>query len=316
MNNRFFLSSYTIRIEHKPEDREQASKIPYLTLDSFTNETDLFYVLLDYLTTLKDKPIKNDYERTVISVSNLTVKGRKISGVIQSGLYGVRSKLIDIDTNDIVHMRTVNQAEILPFFFLLDIPKDKNEGMLILQRIGAYGIKTILSQFLEKHFLTNYSDFLLSFKPLVPDQVVKQILFDGRVKKIRFIKYAIPTDGIDGFDEGHEEIPRNFEMSISASRLPVLNRFKALFNGSRKVNNLFEIQDYGFDYDTIKVEVEMGGSRRIVNLGNWEKVRNYVDISTQVKLGNDGYPMLESIEFIALELNQSLSDLMWKKRLI
>ena len=42
MNNRFFLSSYTIRIERKPEDQKQASKIPYLTLDSFTNETDFF----------------------------------------------------------------------------------------------------------------------------------------------------------------------------------------------------------------------------------------------------------------------------------
>jgi hypothetical protein len=314
MRNKFFLSSYTIRVEGKTDnDQEQAPKAPYLTLDCFTNGTDLLDVLLNYLTALKDMPIKDDQERNIISVSELTAKERRISGVIQSGLYGIQSKLIDIDTNNVVHERTTNQAEILPFYFLIDIPKGRNEGILILSRIGTYGIKTILSKFMEKHFLTNYSDFSILLKPLVPDQVVKQILFEGRIKKLRFIKYQIPTDVIDGFDEGHEEISKNLEMSISASRLPIVGRLKGLFDGSRMVKNLFEIQDYGFDYDTIKVEVEMGGSNRIVNLGNWEKVRNYVNITDRVTLGNNGYPAFPSIESLALELNRSLSDLMWKK---
>ncbi len=317
MSSKYFLSSYTIRVEKKPDQdkRGVSNKSPYLILDKFSNGDDLFEIFKNYLESLKKQSCKDDVEKVVIRVSDLYVnpETRIIDGIIKCGAYGIESELIDTETNRIVHNRKLNHAETLPFYFFISIPKNKNEGILILERIGIYGIRTRFSDDFKKHFSLLYPKLLASINHLVPDQIVQQILRKGITKKIRFIKYEIPTDRFEGFDGGHKEIPGNFEISISAKNIPILERINSLFDGSRTVKNLFEIKDFGIEYDTIKIEVKMpGGSRKIVNLGNWQKVRNYIDITEKVSKEKNGQPSLESLRFLTLELHKDLSQLMYK----
>lgn len=311
---KFSLSSYTIRIEHKPDKKQNngSQALPYLLLDNFVDGADLFDVFKEYLESLKSAPLFDQDQKTSLRVSTLNVQNRIISGVIESGPCGITSKLIDIETNHLKYQRRLTDAEIMPFYFLISIPKHKNEGILFLERISNYGIRKILGNCFGKHFSKKYSSFYVVLNPLVLDRVVQQILYDGIIKKLRFVKYEIPTDRFDGVDEGHQEIFGNVELIISANRIPVLNRIKQLFNGNLTVKNLFELRDVNFEYDTIKVEVDINGSRRVINLGDWQKVRNYIDISNRIKLDSDGHPNFDSIEHEALELYKYLSSLLYK----
>ena len=64
-----------------------------------------------------------------------------------------------------------------------------------------------------------------------------------------------------------------------------------------RLNELIELPD--FDYDTIKVEFQVEGARRTVNLARLDLFRPYYDITEDVELGANGFPAYASIDEIA-----------------
>ena len=67
---------------------------------------------------------------------------------------------------------------------------------------------------------------------------------------------------------------------------------------------MIELQD--FDYDNVKVEIELAGSRKTLDLSNIMKLRAYYDITSELVVGPDGHPVFSSIDGIAQDLMGSL----------
>jgi len=310
----FFLATYTIRIENKRTSKGVGSDLPYLTLSNFDGKnSDLLKIMYEYFEELKTNPIKDENQKIHLGVSELKVYNRLITGTIDSGVYGLAGKLVDTETNAVSYEKKVTDADVFPFFFLLSVPEGKNEALLILGRVGTTGIRKQLGKSFGKHFSAMFSEFTVVLNTLVPDKVVQQILFNGAIKKLRFIKYNIPTDRIDGFDEGHKEIPMSLEIVYSASMMLIQERLKMLFGGSKTVKTLFELRDFDFDYDTIKVDVKFGDQDKTVNLSDWAKVRNYINITKEIRIDVNGYLVFSSIESKAKEIYEELSKLLYKK---
>lgn len=95
-----------------------------------------------------------------------------------------------------------------------------------MQRTGRYGIRSNLGVFIDKYFSERYKGFTVEINTLIQEDVIRKILYGGTVKKLRCIKYQAPVDGFDGLDEGHEEVPYNMEIVLSASRIPVMGKIK------------------------------------------------------------------------------------------
>ncbi|WP_203427672.1 hypothetical protein [Rippkaea orientalis] len=294
------MSTYTIRINDQRGVNNPRKQTPnYCQLSLFNGNTDFYNVILECLQELKTRNT-NDQYNTYMKVAELYANDRSISGVIESGSYGVSSNLLDVETDSITHKRKENEADVLPFYFLFYLPKETNEGVLILQRTGKSGIRTIFGNFLKKHFSKKYRGFLLEINTLVSKQLIQQILDKGTIKKLRCVKYDAPTDLVDGLDEGHQEIPMNMEIVLSGNKIPFMKKIKNFFNDSNhSIKGLIEIRDYNFDYDTVKVEVEIDGNMRTFDLYCLYKIKNYYDISDQITMNADVQTTFESIQEVA-----------------
>ncbi|MDF5734538.1 MULTISPECIES: hypothetical protein [unclassified Nostoc] len=295
---RTFLSAYTIRIEKKINKKSNDNHPPnYRQLNCFNGHDDLLTVMSIFIQKLTINR-KNDTYNIYMKASNIQEEGRSISGLIESGIYGISSNLRDVDTDSITYKKKKSDAEVLPFYFLIYIPKDTNEGILLLQRTGKYGIRTHFGIFLDKYFSDKFPGFAVEINTLVQEEIIKRILYGGTIKKVRCVKYQAPIDRVDGLDEGHQEIPYNMEIVLSANKIPFMGKIQNFFNSTSSVKSLIELRDFNFDYDTVKVDVDLDGSLRTFDLGCLQRARAYYDISDQVVIDSDDYPTLQSIQTI------------------
>lgn len=267
---------------------------------------------------LRDNPILDDCQKVLMRCSKLEIddKNRQIIGIIESGLYGNASTLIDKETFEIVHQKKIDQVEVLPFFFLISIPPNKNEGIIMIERLGERGIRSFFEAYISNEFSKHFSNYYLYFGHLMAAQLVEHLIEVGTIKKLRFVKFNIPHDKIDALEEGHKETSINCEIVFTSRNLPLKKRILSLFSEDKKgieINNLFEQKEIGAEYDTIKAEVKIGASKRVINLGDFAKARNHVDVTSDVTLSDNNFPAFGSIKKIAFQLYDDFADLLYSK---
>jgi len=295
---RFFLAPYTVRIDNRRVTNSRKDKRPtYCKLSGFDGCHDFYKDLIGFFKEIQSNTLNRTYKKYMKSMK-VEKDGRIISGIVESGAYGRTSNIRDVETDDLTYKKRSEDADVLPFYFLFYIPEDKNEGILLLQRTGNFGIRTSVGNFLEPYFRKRHKGYGVELNALIREELTKQALRSGSIKKLRCVKYCAPLDRIDGLDEGHKEISSNMEIVLSANRIPVVGRIQKLFEPKSgiSVKNLVEIRDFDFKYDTVKVEVEVEGSTRTFDLGKLQKTRTYYDITDFIKLGSDEQPIFESID--------------------
>jgi len=307
---RTFLAAYTIRVVKNKERGEKENQSPqYCTLSSFDGHNDFRNVMENFLNHLKIN-IKNEIYKTYMKVLRIENEGRSICGILESGIYGLSSNIRDVDTDSIAHKKKKNHADVLPFYLLAYIPEDTDEGILILQRTGKYGIRSNFGSSIEKYFSAHYRGFTVEINTLLQEEIIKKILYSGTIKKLRCVKYQAPVDSFDGLDDGHNETSYNMEVVLSANRIPVMEKIKSFFDLKENVRSLIELRDFNFSYDTVKVEVEVDGSLRTFDLGHLNRTRTYFDISDSTRLDADDHPVFESIhEITKCYLNEMIEQM-------
>jgi hypothetical protein len=295
---RIFLASYTLRVAKVLDiDTEILGAKPFLKVDNFDGQNaDLFTVLVEFLTLLKSTSAKDEKNQKVISVEKVEIEGRTIKGIIKTGDFGFESTLRDVDSDTLSYERKVRDAEFIPFYFRIEVPKGKNEAILILQRFGTLGIRGDFEKCLIKHFKLIYGEYEVSIHTLISQQLIEEYLSQGIVKKIRLVRFSIPSDITDALDGGHNEEDGYTELVVVSKDLQIFKRIAEVFQDKRKISQLVELHETKFEYDTVKIEVNIRGSSKTINLSNWLKVRNYIDITEDVIINVDGHPQYTSID--------------------
>ena len=298
---RFSLATYTIRLREKYTGN-------YKDLDFLGRGEDLQVAFGQYLRTRQADYSIDSSSQSMLRVQQVTERGRSFSGRIATGEYGYEATLYDVRAAIVSYRRTADDAEMMPFYFLAYLPAGRDEGVLILQRRSQYGIRTVFLRDFVKYFEGSFPDLKVEINPLIPSQLIDQYLQNGRLTKVRFIRFHIPSDVTDAYDTGgHVEELGRVELSVWAGRnrgLPVVDRVREVLNGRRNINEMIELSS--FDYDNVKVEIDLGGSRRTLDLSNVMKLRAHYDISSEVKVGADGHPEFGSVDGIARKLLSSL----------
>ena len=298
---RFSLGCYSVRLRDKDSHEN-------LRLDSIGGSKNLLNLFSNYLEERESGYAVNGGSQRVLLVRRFMVEGSLAKGIIETGEYGYEAELRDVQTADVTYQRTANDAEMMPFYFLAYLPHNLDEGILILQRRAQYGIRTVLGKDFADYFRRIQSGIVVDVNPLLPDQLINEFLQYGRITKIRFVRFTIPSDLTDAFEGGgHVEDLGQAELVISAGRnrrLPLVGRVRDVIGGNRNVKNMIELTN--FDYDNVKVELDVGGSRRTVDLSNTFKLRAHYDITSELEIGPNGHPKFASIDSIATELLQDL----------
>ena len=311
-----YLSGYSFRVSNKKRNIVLDSDEDE---DSKTKTPDVFQELSKYLNKISSEYDHNGEIKKLIKIDNLTVddrnEDRTLCGIIKTGEYGFESELINVPEKSLSHKRIVSEAEILPFYFLMSLPKGRDEGIVILERFGQKGVRSIFLNSFNKYFTRMFPQFRVEMNPLVTKKLIDYYLNRGGLKKIRFIRFGMGKNIEDAYDRSdHEEQEGYMELIAHAERgfgkyLPLKGRLKEYLKGDRELQRLIELKEYNFEYDNIKLELEVNKRTRTIDLSDLYKIRAYYDITDGVRMEN-GHPVFESIDKNARDLLKDLSDAM------
>ena len=304
---KYSLATYTIRVKDEFNNQVQ--------IDNFGNGVDIFTLFNTYLTNLRTNSSRDQNTRKILRVENLNSQNRNLYGIIDTGEWGYESILYDINREIESHRRLIVEAEMLPFYYSLHLPRNSDEGIIILQRFQQYGIKGVFLKDFNNFFSSQCPGYKIEINPLVPERLINQYLNEGRITKIRFVRFGMPTDFADAFNihnQVHVEQEGNTELVVSAGRnssLPIVGTIMNFINGRRELRRLVELQN--FEYDNIKLQVIINKNPRTIDLSHLSRLRAYYDITDDVQIGENGHPVFDSIHNIAEHLLGDLVETMY-----
>ncbi|OFY16578.1 MAG: hypothetical protein A2X02_05415 [Bacteroidetes bacterium GWF2_29_10] len=310
MANEVRLEVYTIKI------RQERNK-EYLPLDDFFDKNDFLVFFQDYISSF-DKELNIDEERKKsLKIDSkklqLSTEKRMISGIIESGGYGYESEIYNVITSAKQYTKTINDADIKPFYFLIYLPSNCSIGYVILQRFGIYGINSVLREHLKKFFCSKYNSMQLDFNQFISDKLAKTFIEEGNIKEFTLTRYNLPTDVVDKLGmQGYQEAIKSIEIKITAKQMKSFgnNKIEKFVKDKNAIMfDLKELTSLGFDGNhKSQVKIEHKGNTRTIDLSDTANIRPYYDIDKDVIKNKSGHPDFDSINEIAKKLILELTE--------
>lgn len=300
MARRIGFHVYSVRV------RERYSR-EYETLSALRGRQDLLVLLCTEMTKARNAQNDNEEHERVVCIRRVDKNGRHLTGLIETGHYGETSNIVHAKNGRVTHLQTTEEASLLPCFFRLVIPSNKNQGLLILQRDNRLQAKQIFRGLVEPAVKKFDSNLSCEIEPVVNQETFAKLVGDGEIQQIKFIKLSITQDFADEYDRGKHETEGSMELTIKARRgrsLPMKSHLTKWLATKTQVNDLFVVPGLDFDYDTVKADVRIGHSRRTLDFG--KRLSNpVIDMTGQLKRDKSGHPtyasLLEETEKLAAD---------------
>lgn len=159
-----------------------------------------------------------------------------------------------------------------------------------------------------------HPEYRLKVEPLVNTEDFQKYI-KGKIESIRFVKYDIPSDLAESFEDGNKGVEGRVELVFTARRgkhLPVASKFRQLL-GDGPSAQIMALKEIDFEYDSVKLKSRVGGVLRTVDLAAPSHLRSYHDISAEVSRDSSGHPNFESIHGLATGLLEQINAKMTPK---
>jgi hypothetical protein len=300
----FSLAVYAVRVRNV---REREFEIVSFFLDDNGDndkDKDLLDVLSNQFKKYEQESADDENAQLILRVSKVFEEKRCIYGLIETGLYGRESILFNRKKKQDVYKKSRDEADMSPFFFLVDVPVGTDEAILILQRTGAHGIRKMLYSLLAPPFQEQFEDLRLRIDPLVLESDLEALFKDGRVTQIRYSKFGLSSDIADHYEGGHKESPGRMELIFHARRGDHFNltaKIQQVLKG-KAVKQIFALEEMDFDFDNVKLTMDENGRRRQVDLTRFLRARSYHNVTDKISIQGSGQPEFDSIKKTAFDL--------------
>jgi len=87
-----------------------------------------------------------------------------------------------------------------------------------------------------------------------------------------------------------------------------MQAFRRYIDQHRNVASVLELEETRFQYDNVKIKVNVHGKERTMDLADPKRIRATFDITDEVKLSSAGHPTFKSISEVAKEYLEDLKD--------
>lgn len=313
----FSLVPYSIRLRKKgevnsylklgKEQNEQTVDVLGFIKEYIENTVPNFKDLSDKINTAGPDLEHIVTDSKIITTGLIAKESKIISGIFRIGEHGYSAPLVNISTGELSYNKAVDEAELIPYYFLIKAIPTSDIGIVILQSFNNIGIKGVFFNGLQNSFKSRYPELTLEMNPFVPGSTVQEYL-SNRIVEIKLVKHGYPTDMMDvSMDAlpGEEVLEGTSEVIIKP---PIRKDFPHQFiDQFRKrvdtfldvddenVENIIEVQN--FSYDTAKIKVKHGEGYRTVDLGQTEKLKYSEELDGRVKIDTStGHPSFSSID--------------------
>lgn len=305
MANRISIACHTIRVVDK-------NTKCFRKLGQVSPDKDLETVFGEYLNSLQEGYAKSDEQQIIRHIRRHDKSGSILKGIIETGEFGYSTDLRNVNDQSLSYHRDRDDAEMMPFYFLAYLPSNRNEGIVLLQKRSNKGVRAELFGDFKKHVEKNYIGVSIEVNSLVPRQLIREHLTKGRLASIRLIQFGLPSDLVDAIDANdHQEKEGRVELKYIPGRgkgLPLIDKLLRFLDGNYEMTKLVEVSS--FEYENVKVEIDLYGSKKTLDLSDTNKMNTNIDITQEVQMNDDGFPEFQSIDKIALDLLDDLLDLM------
>ena len=215
---------------------------------------------------------------------------------INSGFFGSSSEIIDGTTKQKKWSKTVTDIELRPFYLYVVLPKDSdivtvNKGMLLFQNEGIFGIKTITTENIQRFFSQNFNISLIC-RTISPDLFMQKIVTQDSLRKMILIKDLTSYDRADNGHFGYgKEVRTIANLTFGVGSWQNMQDKFFHFMGNRY--SLFEFE--GKEYNSLKLNVSIGGRERTIDLHNLGSLSIIEGIPDEIQMA-DGHPNLEKLD--------------------
>lgn len=315
----YSLSIYRISINRRNSPSEKE------TLCDFDNGKDLIQILDGMFhswerQTYKSQPsYDGDDEKRICRIykcpgGNFEYHnvGRYISGIIESGEYGTEEPIIDSDTGDLKYLKGKDDAPMIPFYFLINIPANSKFGYLILERISNNGIFTLLSQAIQ-HFTGNIvsGGFVIRIEPFLVQEVFDQnMTYISDAKKIILRNVDYSKTILDKITQNLSAGgPANTDIVIKSGSQGYFNigwLGDYIKKARKNKRNLYTFQN--IECADVAFELKIGDKTRTVSVARLNGLGTNIEITHDLEFGKNGYPTFESLEHQAHILMSYIRD--------
>lgn len=312
------MQVYLVGYQGQVEKKTNSNKNKAETLSSLSSGHDFLDISDKYFQSISDL-VTEASEQKAFQGKNHVRENRLMWGLIESGNYGYGATLKNVRTRKVQYERDTNDVELLPYFYMLYVPSGYDRSILILQKFGNLGIKSILSNALIHQFNTDHEvfDLKLDFKPYLDPHVLYHYITHGAVKKLRFVRRSLPNDIADRVrksiskGEASGEVEFTISKTNSSTLRAVLgDALDDLKAGRRPAGGI--TFDVGFDYDFVKLDVEDMVTHRIktfsmINTDGFIESRE-INLRDPNVESERGLPTYKSIHKKAIDYLEELCD--------
>lgn len=222
---------------------------------------------------------------------------RSIFGYVESGEQGFTSKFVDLKSHKLVYNRKKQDLELIPFYFLISVPKNSKYCFIAVQTLGLSSPYEVVSYLVKKAF--NDFDATCKFKAVCENGklIEKTLEKNGQILKIEAFKAQQPQDmagdyvsktyvrqEFSGFSQGILSTIRKDSSKTALSKLFAIN----------------EIDNYKLHIKDRK------GKTRCLSISS-SQATNY-DIS-DIALNEKGHPKYEELMKVAAEYMENIIEL-------
>lgn len=223
-------------------------------------------------------------------------------GVFDCGRFGRHGEIVDVASDRVNYTKLDTDADTLRHFFMICIPPGQRLGLILVQKIGHFGILTHLKKIIDEKFQAALPNSRLHFGPLYDQAVVQRFTANNDAKKIRFKQHMVPADICD---YGGSLADATLEISVIAKKGKSLRPFVEYLRGHRP-SGLFSTD--AIAPETIVLEVVGdGGKIKKVEMNNPTSIRGHYLITEDVELADDNHP---SIPFMLRQFSELKTELM------
>ncbi len=258
----------------------------------------------------KDPALENIFAYNFVKFRTIkNTAGQKIYDIlylrIKTGEYGEESEIVDSETGETTHTKSVDEADVMPFGCCLIVPCGKHtEGIALTQSLGRNGITSIIKKKFNEYIRKLDNQLRVVLNPIVPRQYMERLLNDGVLKTIRLISYGIPDDDADryGVDRGSKKVIQ--ERVIRRPTGFVRNKYEQImecFRGQRTYDSIIELED--FEIDDMKMEFSLGKRNKTISMRGLDNLVINEDITEDVVVEN-GHPKFESLCNVMKEIGE------------
>jgi len=237
------------------------------------------------------KGYKDEKSSLYFRLNSFEHQKKTIIGIIEYGTYGSDENVVNIETSKVTKHIENNESHLKQYYFFFEFI-DKNRGILVLERKGNIGVRSIFYQGLKKQLEEKGGEIEIS-----PISIGLNKILDKPLKKIVIKLPYIPKEidaKLGGLKiENVQSI--NFELVITARKNQ--NIISKLIETLKEQSFNHKKLNAGIIYDSneeISIFVDDGNFKRTVYLKR-NSVRSWIEIRQDKTVVQEGKDFIKEI---------------------